>query len=59
MVVRNGLSKKTGAVYSIAYRLGETKEKYQYLDEKDTYFTDDVRAVGTLLKVEQMEVGQK
>lgn len=59
MVVRNGLSKKTGAQYSIAYKLGKTREGgYEYLDEKDSHFTDDIRPVGTLIKVEQMEVGE-
>lgn len=59
MVTRNGVSKKTGAIYSIAERLGKTKEGYEYLDSKDTYFTDDIRPVGTMLKVEQMEIGEK
>lgn len=59
MVVRNGLSKKTGALYSIAVRIGKTKEGYEYTDDKDTYFTDDLRPVGTMLKVEQMEIGEK
>lgn len=60
MVVRNGLSKKTGALYSIAYRKVQAKETgYEFLDEKDSYFTDDIRPVGTMLKVEQMEVGEQ
>ena len=57
MVVRNGAKKKTGETYSIAQRLFQNHDKTsEWLDEKDKFWTDDIRPVGSLIKVEQMEV---
>lgn len=57
LVVTNGVSKKTGAVYSIAQRICQKKDKSsEWLNEKDQYFTDDIRPVGSIITVEQMEV---
>ena len=57
LVVSNGVSKKTGKKYSIAQRVCQKYDKSsEWLDSKDQYFTDDIRPVGTLVEVEQMEV---
>jgi len=57
MVIRNGTSKKTGAVYSLAQRLAQNKDTgFEWLDEKDMFWTDDIRSVGTFFDVEQLEV---
>ena len=57
MVVRNGAAKKTGEIYSIAQRVQHSKDKTnEWLDEKDKYWCDELRPVGTLINVEQMEV---
>lgn len=57
MVVRNGAAKKSGEIYSIAQRIFQSKDKTsEWLDEKDKYWCDELRPVGTIIKVEQMEV---
>lgn len=57
LVVRNGVSKKTGAVYSVANRVFKSKDgNSEWLDEKDKYWTDDIRPVGSVISVEQIEV---
>ena len=57
MVVRNGFKKKTGEAYSIARRLFQNHDKTsEWLDEKDTYWAEEIKPVGSLIKVEQMEV---
>lgn len=57
MVVRNGAAKKTGETYSVALRKCQSRDgNTEWLDEKDKYWTDDIRPVGSEIKVEQMEV---
>lgn len=57
MVVRSGAAKKTGEVFSVAQRLCKSRDgNSEWLDEKDKYWTDDIRSVGSVIKVEQMEV---
>ena len=57
MVVRNGVAKKTGEVFSVAHRLCQKQDKTAaWLDEKDTFWTDNIRPVGSIIKVEQSEV---
>lgn len=57
LVVSNGVSKKTGSLYSIAQRVCQKKDKSsEWLDTKDQYFTDDIRPVGSMIEIEQMEV---
>ena len=57
MVVRNGAKKGTGEIYSIAQRVHQSKDKtFEWLDEKDQFWCEDIRPVGTIIKVEQMEV---
>lgn len=56
MVIRNGTAKKSGEVYSLALKLSKSKDGFQWLDERDKYFTNDIRPVGALIEVEQMEV---
>lgn len=57
LVVRNGVSKKTGAVYSLAQKICQMKDGgAEFLNENDKYVTNDIRPVGTIIQVEQMEV---
>lgn len=57
MVVRNGKSKKTGDDYSMALRVcGKQDGTANWLDDNDSYFTDDIRSMGTYINVEQLEV---
>lgn len=57
MVVRNGQSKKTGDDYSVALRMcGKKDGSSSWLDEKDNFFTDDIRSLGTIITVEQTEI---
>lgn len=57
MVIRNGTSKKTGELYSLALNLCKSNDgKSEWLDEKDKYFANDIRPVGSVISVEQMEV---
>lgn len=57
MVIRNGAKKKSGEVYSMACKLGQNPETgFEWLDERDKFFTDDIRPVGSIIEVEQMEV---
>jgi hypothetical protein len=57
MVVAFGTSKKTNKPYSRAYCLRKDKlGKYGFLDQKDQYFTEDIRKLGEVLKVSQTVV---
>lgn len=57
LVVRNGVSKKTGAVYSVANRVFKSKDgTSEWIDSNDKFWLDDARPVGTIVNVEQMEV---
>lgn len=58
MVVSYGTSKKTGEPYSRAARIKEDEKDgtYGYLDEKDSYYVDDLRPLGTVITLEFAEV---
>jgi hypothetical protein len=57
MVIAFGTAKKTGNPYSRAYLLkGDKEGKFGYLDSRDSFFTNDMRPVGTIINVEQAEV---
>lgn len=58
MVVSYGTSKKTGALYSRAARIREDEKNgtYGYLDEKDSYYVDDLRPLGSVITLEMAEV---
>lgn len=58
MVVSYGTSKKTGAPYSRAARIREDEKNgtFGYLDEKDAYYVDDLRPLGTVITLELAEV---
>ena len=58
MVVRFGVNKETGEPYSRASRLKEAKDgtSWGYLDEKDPYYLDEIRPLGTVVAVELTEV---
>jgi|GEM_PF-3677910 len=56
LVVSNGAAKKTGEVYSRAYKIAKDSKGFEWLDQKDVFFTDNIRPVGTVIEVEQCEV---
>lgn len=58
MVVKYGNSKKTGALYSRAVRIREDEKNgtFGYLDDKDVYFVDDLRPLGSLITLQLAEV---
>ena len=58
MVVSYGTSKKNGSLYSRAARIKEDEKNgtYGYLDEKDSYYVDDLRPLGTVITLELAEV---
>lgn len=56
MVVSYGQSKKDKSLYCRAYRVKEDENhSYGYLDEKDVYYCDEQKPLGTIFKVELME----
>ena len=62
MVVGYGLGKESHEPYSRAYRIKEgeprdgSKVGYGYLDQKDTYYTSDIRPLGTVITLSFQEV---
>jgi hypothetical protein len=58
MVVAYGTSKKTGSLYSRCTRIREDEKNgsFGYLDEKDQYYTNDLRPLGTTVELEMSEV---
>lgn len=57
MVVQFGVSKKTGKPYSIAQRMIMANDgTWGRLNPKDQFFTDDIRGVGEIVRVQQQEV---
>jgi len=56
LIIRNGAKKATGEAYSVGVRIGRDKLGHEFIFEKDTYFTDKIKSVGTIVIVEQMEV---
>jgi hypothetical protein len=56
MVVGFGTSKKTGKPYSRAYLLKSDKAgTFAFLDRNDSYYTEDIRPVGTMIIVKLVE----
>lgn len=56
MVVGFGTSKKTKDEYSKAYLIrGDKNETFGYLDQKDSYYTEDKRPLGTIIVVTMQE----
>lgn len=56
MVTKFGAAKNTGEIYSRGSRVKTAKDgSYGYLDEKDTCFFDEIKPLGTIVKVELME----
>ena len=57
MVIGFGKSKKDGTPYSRACRVKQANDgTWGYVDIKDVFFLDDIRSLGSVVKVEQMEV---
>lgn len=57
LVVKNGAKKESGEVYSMALRIGKNSQSsFEWLDDRDKFFTDDIRPVGTRIEVEQLEI---
>lgn len=57
MVVAYGESKKDKRPYSRAYRLKEAREGgWGYLDQKDTYYSDEIRPLGEIITLSMQEV---
>lgn len=57
MVVSYGTAKKTGEIYSRASRIREDEKNgtFGYLDEKDKYFMNELKPLGTVVTVELLE----
>lgn len=58
MVVRNGVKKDSGEVYTQAWRVKEDAKNhnYAYLDEKDKYYIDDeMRPLGSVIRIKMEE----